>query len=337
MSRFVVVTDSTADIPPNLAAERDIEVVPLVVTIGGETLTDGVLSQAEFFKRMNAASELPQTSQPSVGAFVDAYERALARADEVVSVHISSKLSGTVASAMQAAEQFAGRVHVFDSLNLSWGLAFQVLDAASSAAANLEPKAALARLERVRERVRILVTLDSLDNLAKGGRIGRVSAFLGGMLNLKVSLTVDSDGSFSPVARSRGDKAAAKHTLDWVTEHMGTARSGKFAVMYAMAEDRAHQVREVLEQHFEAVEMYVVPTGSVIASHTGTGIGVASCRRSSETWLRHRPNGRGPSGRTSSSIRRGTTLSRLGVSRRRFDGTAVEGGEPRSFVDWPGR
>ena len=275
MARFAVVTDSTADIPPALAAERGIDVVPLVVTIGGETFTDGDLTQEQFFQRMNAAPELPTTSQPSVGAFVEAYERALARAEEVIAVTISSKLSGTYQSAAQAAEQFAGKVHVFDSFNLSWGLAWQVLDAASSAAADLESAAALARLERLRERVRILVLLDSLENLAKGGRIGRVSAFLGGMLNLKVSLTVDSDGSFTPVARSRGDKAASKHILDWVAEHMGKARSGHFAVMHAMAEERAYVLRQALEERYEALEMFVVPTGSVIASHTGTGIAVA--------------------------------------------------------------
>ena len=102
MSSFAVVTDSTADLPVSLAQERGIEVVPLVVTIAGKTFVDGVLTQAEFFERMNAAPELPTTSQPSVGAFVEAYERALARADEVISVHISSKLSGTFASAVQA-------------------------------------------------------------------------------------------------------------------------------------------------------------------------------------------------------------------------------------------
>jgi len=275
MSSFAVVTDSTADLPVSLAQERGIEVVPLVVTIAGKTFVDGVLTQAEFFERMNAAPELPTTSQPSVGAFVEAYERALARADEVISVHISSKLSGTFASAVQGAEQFAGKVHVFDSLNLSWGLGWQVLDAAASAAAQLDAATAIARLEQVRERVRMLVVFDSLDNLAKGGRIGRVSAFFGGMLNLKVSLTVDTDGAFTPVARSRGEKAAFKHILDWTAEHMGKARSGKFAIMHAMAQDRAGVLRQALEERYDITEMFVVPTGTAIATHTGTGIAVA--------------------------------------------------------------
>ena len=120
---FAVITDSTADIAPAMAAEAGIVVVPLTVSIGEESFVDGELSQQEFFDRMNAAPQLPTTSQPSAGAFVEAYERALETVDQVISVHISSKLSGTIESAHTAAEQFAGRVQVFDSLNLSWGCA----------------------------------------------------------------------------------------------------------------------------------------------------------------------------------------------------------------------
>lgn len=273
--RFAVITDSTADIDESIAAERGITVVPLAVTIAGETITDGSISQDEFFSRMGSAPQLPTTSQPSVGLFTDAYKRALETAEQVVSVHISNRLSGTIESARQAAEQFGGRVHVFDSLNLSWGLNFQVLDAAASAAEGLHVTEALERLQRARERTKLIVGLDSLDNLAKGGRIGKVSAFLGSMLDLKVTLTVDSEGAFQPVARSRGEKAALKHTLEWVAQQMGTAKRGSFAVGYAMKQERAEWLREQIEQRFEVSEMYVYPAGAVICAHTGTGWGVA--------------------------------------------------------------
>ncbi|HSK47953.1 MAG TPA: DegV family protein, partial [Coriobacteriia bacterium] len=204
---FAIVTDSTSDISAELAAERGIDVVPLSVTIGDETMLDDTLTQTEFFERMASAPRLPTTSQPSVGAFVEVYERALAKAEEVLSIHISSKLSGTFDSATQAAAQFAGRVHVFDSRNLSWGLSLQVLEATAAAAQGLGVAATLERLESARDRTKLIVGLDSLDNHAKGGRIGKVSAFLGAMLDLKVTLTVDSTGAFQPVARSRGEKA----------------------------------------------------------------------------------------------------------------------------------
>lgn len=272
---FSVVTDSTADISPEMAAERGIHVVPLSVTIDGVTLPDGTLTQSEFFDRMATAPKLPTTSQPSVGTFVDAYQRALEGAEQVISVHISNRLSGTVEAARQAAEQFGGRVHVFDSRNLSWGLGLQVIDAAHAAAEGLHVSEALERLQRMRERTKLIVGLDSLDNLAKGGRIGKVSAFLGSVLDLKVTLTVDSDGAFQPVGRSRGEKAALKHTLDWVAQQMGSARRGSFAVGFAMKSERAEWLREQIEERFEVAEMFVYSAGSVICAHTGTGWGVA--------------------------------------------------------------
>ncbi|TLM77516.1 MAG: DegV family EDD domain-containing protein, partial [Actinobacteria bacterium] len=112
--RFVVVTDSTADIPREIADEHGVSVVPLSFSFGDETFADGELTQSDFFARMKAQATLPTTSQPPVGAFVEAYERALQKAESVVSVHVSNRLSGTIESARQAAERFDGRVHVFD-------------------------------------------------------------------------------------------------------------------------------------------------------------------------------------------------------------------------------
>jgi DegV family protein with EDD domain len=274
-SSFAVVTDSTADICPVLAAERGIEIVPLLVTFGDESFADGVLSQPEFFERMAASPRLPTTSQPSVGSFVAAYERALAAAPEVISLHISSALSGTLTSARQAAEQFAGRVHVFDSLNLSWGLALQALDAAAAATEGLATSVALERLERTRERVKMIVGVDSLDNLARGGRIGKVSAFLGSLLDLKVTLTLDESGAFTPVKRTRGEKAALAHTLEWVEQQMAGRSRGAFAVGHAMTEQRAFRLRDALLARYDATEMHVYEAGSVVAAHTGTVWSVA--------------------------------------------------------------
>lgn len=272
--KVAVVTDSTSDIPPALAAERGIQVVPLALQIGDKTYRDGDLSQAEFFRLMAAAPKLPTTSQPSVGEMVEAYGTALEDAEEVVAIHISSKLSGTIGSATKAAEEFAGRVHVFDSLNLSGGLAFQVLEAASAVASGATVEQVLARAASARDRVRMIVGVDKLDNLAKGGRIGAVSKFVGSLLDLKVLFTV-VDGAFAPLKRSRGGQAALDYTLEWVAEQMGTARSGAFAVLHALSEDRANALAETLRAAYDATEMFVIPVGCVISTHTGTGWGVA--------------------------------------------------------------
>lgn len=271
---IAIVTDSTADLPAEILERYAITSVPLNVTIDGETWLDGVMTQQEFFDRMGAAKSLPTTSQPSVGAFVDVYAEALKNAAHVVSVHISSDLSGTMASAHAAAERFAGKVTVFDSRNLSYALGFQVIEAAKAAIEGLPVDDVLERAANARDRVQMIVGLDSLDNLVKGGRVGKVAGFVGSMLNLKVTLTV-REGVFEPVARTRGAKAALAHTLDWVADQLGDARRGAFCVLHALSEDRAKWLAEQVTARFDVTEMHLVPTGSVIAAHTGTGWAVA--------------------------------------------------------------
>jgi len=272
---FAVITDSTADITSHMAREHSIDVVPLAITINGETLPDGVLTQEEFFERMRSAPELPTTSQPSVGALSEAYERALESADEVVSVHISSRLSGTVEAARMAAERFSGKVHVFDSHNLSWGLAWQVRDAAAAAREGLGVQETMERLTQARDQVKLIVGLDSLENLRRGGRIGAVSSFLGSLLNLKVTLTVDADGAFAPLEKSRGERAAIEYTIDWLAKQMGAARSGRFAVGHGLSRERAERIAESISERWDASELVIYEAGSVICTHTGTCWGVS--------------------------------------------------------------
>jgi DegV family protein with EDD domain len=274
MEAIRVFTDSTADLSAELCARYGIEVVPLSVTIGDETFPDGTISQEAFFAKMNAAPALPTTSQPAVGTFVDAYERALTSAREIVSIHISSHLSGTMEAARQAAKAFDGRVHVVDSLNLSWGLGWQVLEAARAVAGGLAVTDVLSRVECVRERVQLIVGLDKLDNLAKGGRIGRVAALFGSVLNMRITFCV-RDGIFQPVGRARGTQAILEQTMDWIAEQMGSRKRGAFCVMHAMAPDKAEWLLRAIEERFEVTEMHTAETGAVIATHTGNGFGVA--------------------------------------------------------------
>lgn len=274
MRKVAIVTDSTADLPQSLLEQYSITSVPLSIVFGDETIVDGSISQQEFFDRMNAAEELPSTSQPSVGAFVDAYSRALETASEVVSIHISSKLSGTMESARRAAEEFAGRVHVVDSMNLSWGLGFQPLEAARAAAEGLDRFSVIEHVESVRDRVQMIVHFDALDNLVKGGRISGLAGVIGGALSIKLSITI-KDGAFVPVRPYRNAKSALKHGLSWVETRMGGATRGAFCVMHALSEDRAIWLEEQLRERFDVTEMHVVETGAVIATHTGTGWAVA--------------------------------------------------------------
>jgi DegV family protein with EDD domain len=271
-----IVTDSTSDIPRELAAELGITVVPLTVTIDGEAFSDGEMPLAEFFRRMNAAKELPKTSQPSVGAFVTAFESALERCAEVVCVTISNRLSGTFESATEAARVVGERIHVVDTLNLSWGEGYQVVQAARAAAAGATAQQIKRTAEALRSRVHMVVGLDSLENLAKGGRIGRVSALVGGMLNLKVLLTVGADGAFEPVHRARGTKAGLKATIDWIAERIDAKKPAAFAVQHAESPDKAAWLEAAIRERFTIDELRVIEAGSVISTHTGTGWGVTA-------------------------------------------------------------
>jgi len=273
--QVAVVTDSTADIPRELAEAEGITIVPLVTTFpDGVSFHDGDLTQAEFFERMGRAKALPTTSQPAVGDFTRVYDELLGRFPYAVSVHISNKLSGTIEAARQATDGFGDRVHVFDSLNLSTALGWQVIDAAREAARGEGPAEILEAAARLRPRVRHIVGLDKLDNLARGGRIGAVSAFFGGVLDLKVLLTVDSDGAFKPVTRARGHMGAMRDTLGFVKREMGGATKGRFMVAHALSPDTAAYLRDAIADAFEVTELFMVETGVVIATHTGTGWGI---------------------------------------------------------------
>ena len=271
-----IVTDSTSDIPRELAEELGITIVPLSVTIDGETFPDGTITLEEFFKRMNAAPELPKTSQPSVGAFLEAFNDCLERCSEVVCVTISHRLSGTFESAVEAARSLGDRVHVLDTLNLSWGEGYQVVAAARAAKAGATVAEIKERFEELRPRVHMIVGLDSVENLAKGGRIGKVAAIVGGLLKMRVTLTVAADGSFEPVGRARGAVAGMQGSVDWVASRIDADRPADFAVQHALSPDKAAWLEEAIRARFNVRELRVIEAGAVISSHTGTGWGITA-------------------------------------------------------------
>jgi DegV family protein with EDD domain len=166
-------------------------------------------------------------------------------------------------------------VRVFDSLNLSTAFGWQVLAAARAAARGADIDDVIAAAHSVRGRVGHVVGLDKLDNLARGGRIGALSAFLGGLLDYKVLLTVDEDGAFRPVERARGKKAALADTLKFVRSGMGEHTKGRFFVAHAMSRGTAEYLRDELAAAYEATEIHIAEAGASISTHTGTGWGIS--------------------------------------------------------------
>lgn len=271
-----IVTDSTSDIPRELADELGITIVPLSVTIEGETFLDGTISLEEYFRRMNAAKELPKTSQPSVGVFLEAFKDRLEHCSEVVCITISHRLSGTFESATEAARDIGGRVHVLDTHNLSWGEGYQVIEAARAAAQGASVEQIKERFNALRSRVHMIVGLDSVENLAKGGRIGKVAAIVGGLLKMRVTLTVAEDGSFEPVGRARGTIAGMQSSVDWVATKIAANLPADFAVQHALSPDKAEWLEAAIRARFNVRELRVIEAGAVISTHTGTGWGITA-------------------------------------------------------------
>ena len=215
-----IVTDSVSDLPPALASANDITVVPCYVIIGNETYKDGVEITADrFYSRLGSLSRLPTTSQPTIGDFQEVYQRMLDQGHQIVSVHVSSKLSGTVNSATQAKAALgdSSQIEIVDSQLASAPMALAVLSAAQWAREMSDYREVARRVRQSLVRNHGFVLVDTLEYLKKGGRIGKAQAFVGGMLKVKPILTI-RDGEVHPVERPRSMERAKSRIIEIARE-----------------------------------------------------------------------------------------------------------------------
>lgn len=268
-----VVTDSTADIPPELVKAAGIWVVPCTIHFGTETYRDGIdLAGDAFYQKMREYPTLPKTAAPAPGEFLAAYRRARDAGHDVLSLHVSHKVSSTYNNALLAAAQFGERVAVIDSLTASMANGLLVLRAAAAARSG----ATLAELRRYAEslvpRLNLYVGADTLENLRKGGRIGRATAFLGTMLNIKPLIAV-VDGEVVPVERVR----TMGRTLNRMVELMQERDpEGPVAVGYTDVPEAARMIRELVEQAMPRLETITYQAGPAVGTHAGRGaVGLA--------------------------------------------------------------
>ena len=271
MAGVKIVTDSGADIPKPLAEELDIAVVPLTVHFGDEEFKDGVdLELSEFYRRLHAGGQ-PRTTQPSPTDFEVVYRRLQADADAIVSVHLSSELSGTMQSASIAAamDGIDVPVHVVDSRSASLGIGMLAVEAARMAKAGASAEDIVQHLEAIVARQKVLFLVDTLEYLQRNGRIGRAQAFVGGLLNIKPLLTID-DGVVAPLERARGRAKARARLLELVTQGAQGQRV-KVAVMHADALEEAESLASELRSRLDVEELVVGQLGATIGTHAGPG------------------------------------------------------------------
>lgn len=270
-----IVTDSSCDLPDELVAQLAIEVVPLTIRFGDEELVDRVdLSSAEFWSRCSSSAELPSTAAPAPGAFEEVFRRAAAAgAEGVVCVNLSSKLSATGESAQAAARAVADvvPVTVVDSLSVTLGLGMIAVSCARRAAAGAGQEEIVALAQDMAGRTKVFGSLDTLEYLKKGGRIGAAQALLGSILSIKPCIEV-VDGKVEPGPKQRTRSRALQWLADQVGAHKGVQN---LAVLHGDAPD-VDTLLSLLGQHFAVEEIVVGQLGAVVGAHTGPRtIGVA--------------------------------------------------------------
>jgi len=277
--KIAVVTDSSAYIPKEALAGLDIPVIPLWLIWGDERFRDGMdIDSPTFYHRLQGAKTFPTTSQPSAGEFIDFFRRVAAEndTDTIVGAYISSRISGTVASAEVAKAQLPKlNITIIDSLGTSMSLGFVALAAARAAAAGKSLGEVVAAAEDVRDRAHILFAVDTLEYLHRGGRIGGAKRLLGTALNIKPLLHLE-DGRVEPLAQVRTKRKVVARMLEIAEERLNGQRMAEAAVLDVDRPKEGDGVAEQVKVRFGISTVYRTKVSPVIGAHVGPGtIGIA--------------------------------------------------------------
>jgi DegV family protein with EDD domain len=269
-----IVTDSAADLSNEELEQLGIAQAPLFIQFPEGEISAADISADDFYNRLEAMRPaIPTTAQPSAGIFAELYRKIAEKDKDIFSIHISSGLSGTINSAQDGGEQVKpnANVNYWDTLTLSGGERFQVMAAALALKAGWAMDAVQERLKKIRENTEVIYTLDTLEYLARGGRIGRVKALAGALLNLKPVIRVDTDGKYSTVGNGRTLTKSIGMIADGMREKYGntpvwvTVLHGRFA-------EKAEQLAAEFKEKLNIAKLEVVRISPVLGVHTGPGI-----------------------------------------------------------------
>jgi len=271
---IALVTDSTADIPAEIVAKHNIQVVPAIIVIDGQNVEDGEgISRSDFYDRMPEMLTHPTTSTPSAGAFHKVYQKLInTGAQAILSLHVASPLSGIFNTAKMAAQEFGKHVHVIDSQSISMGLGYQVLAAAEFIQNGIPIQQIISRLENFQTKIRVYAMLDTLENIRRSGRVSWASARLGSLLRIKLFVEV-KDGLVLNLGQARTRKKAIEHLKSLVLK-LGEIE--KLSILHSNAEADARQILSDLNLNLQTPP-FVVNVTPVIGTHVGpNGLGIAA-------------------------------------------------------------
>lgn len=276
MSKVRIVTDSTADIPQPLREELGIRMVPLKIHFGDETYLDAVsLTSERFYEKLTASSVMPTTSQPSPLEFLETYKQIVQEEGpgvRIVSVHLSSALSGTYQSAVLAKSMLEDEADVtlIDSKSASYGIGALVVAAAEAARSGEDVESIVDLIRTMREQFHIYFLVDTLEFLKRGGRIGKASAVLGSLLNIKPILSIDKDGEVAAVDRVRGQKKAMARIVEMLEGDLG-GETIQLSIAHANNLEAAEELLRLIKEKLSIASVKYVTLGPVIGTHAGPG------------------------------------------------------------------
>lgn len=274
MAKVKIITDSTADIPKSIAEELDITVVPLKVLFGEETFEDGVdITANEFYEKLASTSISPTTSQPTPYQFEEVYQE-VAREEEtqILSIHLSAKLSGTFQSANIAKDMVKDQIDVtvVDSKRASYAIGIIVVEIAKLAKAGATKEQCLERLDELLSTSAIYFMVDTLELLQKNGRIGKASALFGSLLKIKPILSLNNDGEVYPYDKVRGQKKALGKIYEFFERDFGT-EAIHVGISHANAIEHASEIMAEMKSRFNISSEVITDIGPVIGAHVGPG------------------------------------------------------------------
>jgi DegV family protein with EDD domain len=276
MPSTAVVADTTSYLPAELIAEHDVHLVSLYVGIEGEQERESDITDLHaFYERLRISDQTVTTSQPSVGDFISVYEPLLAEGKEIISIHLSSGISGTYESAMQARERLTAdgkggeRIVICDSRTGAGGMGLMILAAARSAEQGENAAQAGERAQAARDKLKIWFAVDTLDYLRRGGRIGAARAWIGTTLKIKPILTLEEE--ITPVERVRTRSRAFERMLDYARQRHEAGADG-WVVQHVQDPESAARLIEAAKPIFGCDPVFTSEVGPVIGAHVGPGL-----------------------------------------------------------------
>ncbi len=272
MSAIKVVTDSTADLSFEQVNKYGIKVVPINVSFGQVSFTDGVdLSAEEFFNRLTSGKELPKTSQPSPEAFRQAYDSLAGENEVILSIHISGKLSGTLNSAEVASKEAKAKIIPIDTKTASQGIGLSALVAAEAVRRKMPFESTVEITEKSIANTFSVFAVDTLEFLQRNGRIGKAASLLGSLLQIKPILYADPEGMVAPYDKVRGRSQVMTSLIKAALKNVSNDDPVNLSVVHTGVEESARELLEELKTHYEIADLHLGMVGPAIGAHIGPG------------------------------------------------------------------